>query len=589
MSEDAAVAGGNPAFGPRPGGSGGGGGGAGTVLDVTAGPGITVTGTPTVHPVVNNTGVLSLNGQTGAENIGSSDGSLLIQPVGAHDIDITIPGGAGVPLAVASVKTTDATARKTILVSGDSLMAGNGGFQFSIVYWLIGKVSLLPATQQPGGFLTTWQVRGGEKILTTANTAVGGSTTASALANVNAWCITPAPDGSDIFLNWGINDVIVAGLSPAASAANVTAILNAIFASRPNSRVHWISAVWGGAEQWGLNAFGVPQGINAFDPQIRATNAAIQAAVVAFTNARYVDVYSDAYRISAANNLPAPGVATGFLTADGVHPGFSGANLLAQCIFARITAAGGLFTRPLLPPSQGDMIAGDWYDEARLFMSCGIVAQKGPPLVSFNRWERVRINNGLATLPPGVTDGFIDGGGLNFATGMTILSGGTRGQAITPILFNLPKNTPFTLAYDLVYPNPGESPGQANFGLMSQDGQDGLFFTADSSVSGTDFIARERFNGANTDHILSGGGGTVAAPYDNNRHCVMFMYDGGIGAGGAGIWDVYFDFQQVAHLNPGVNFPQNPVAIGAWNCTNLQSVTCGKALYQYNEPFCTPA
>jgi lysophospholipase L1-like esterase len=563
------------------------GGDVGGVDQIVPGPGIGVSpGGGTGVVTVSNTGVLSLNGEVGGVTIGSSDGSLNVQTIGSTDIDLTIAGGSGVPLSVASVKTTSGTARKTILSSGDSLMAGNGGFQFSIVYWLVGAASLL---KQPGGYLTTWQVRGGEKILATANTAVGGTTTADALTNVIPWLITPAPDGSDLFVNWGINDVIVAGLSPAASAANVTAILTAVFAARPNSRVHWISAIWGGGEQWGLNAQGVPEGINAFDPQIRATNAAIRAAVVAFINARYLDVYSDVYRISAANNLPAPGLATGFLTADGVHPGFSGANLIAQCIFARITAAGGLFTKPTLPPSQGDMVAGNWYDEARLFLSCGIVAQKGPPLVSFNRYEQVRLSSGVAALPAGVEDAFIDGGGLQFHV---LASATPPALNFTPILYQAPKSTAWAIALDLYVLDEGEGGGSAFAGLVDQFGSplfDAILFGYDPAVSTTNFILREVRGGVAHDTILSGGGGTTAIPFDHNRHCVMIFFDGGIGAGGLGIWDCYVDFQQAAHLNPSADFPQNPVALGAGYCSNQQRIAIGKALYMYNEPFTTPS
>ena len=556
------------------------------VLAVSAGAGIAITG-PQSNRAIANAGVTSVNGDVGAVTIGSSDGSINVQGIGGTDVDLTVAGGAGFPLSVASVKTTSATARKTILLSGDSLMAGNGGFQFSIMYWLVGGASGIPATQQPGGFINTWQVRGGEKILTPANTAVGGTTTADALTNVNAWLITPAPDGSDVLCNWGINDVIISGLSPAASAANVTAILTAFFAARPNSRLHWISAMWGGAEQWGLDSTGQPTGINLHDPAIRATNAAIKAAVVAFPNARYLDVYTDMYRAAALNNLPAPGLSTGFWTADGVHPGGSGANLMAQNIFARLTVAGGLFTKPSLPPSQSDMTPGHWYDECRAFMQTGIIGQKGAPLLSFNRYEQVRVSKGLADLPADLGDATTEGGGLNFFT--TAVSVPPVHTFTSPI-FQTPKTKAWAVAIDCQFGQP-DGAGTCFVGLadINTNPGDGLYFGHDPAVSAGFFILRETKGGVNVDTILNGAGGVTAIPFDLNRHCAMLFYDGGAGAGGAGIWDCYVDFQQAAHLNPSARFPQNPVGLAAGMCSNGAFATVCKALYMYNEPFTTPA
>jgi lysophospholipase L1-like esterase len=568
-------------------------GAGGKIIEVESTDGTVAVTNPT-GPIVDLsvTRVRSLNGDTGDVTIGSSDGSVNVVPVGAHDIDITIAGGSAEPLSVASVKTTSGTARKQVVIAGDSLMAGNGGFQFSIVYWLIGRASLLPLSQQPGGFLNTWQVRGGEKILTPHNTAVGGTTTADALASVNSYLITPAPDGSDIFCNWGINDIIIAGLPPATSAANVTAILTAVFAARPNSRVHWISAMWGGGEQWGLSSEGVPQGINTHDVAIRATNAAIQAAVQAFPNARYLDVYTDMYRASAANNLPAPGLATGYFTVDGVHPGANGANLMAQNIFARITAAGGLWTKPTLPPSQSDMTPGNWYDEARLFMQSGIQAQLQPPLVSFNRYEQGRLTVGLGALPSGVSDASLEGGGLAFQ----IFSVSSPPMVtVTPSIYQTPKTAAFAIALDVEFTDPGESAGTCFVGLIDPDttapgNADALLFGIDPAVDATHFIMREIRAGAVHNTILNGGGAGVStpAPIDHNRHCVMIFYDGGLGAGGAGIWDVYFDFQQVAHLNPSADFPESALALGTGFASGAQEVLWAKYLYMYNEPFCTP-
>lgn len=560
-----------------------GGGGAGTVLDVTAGPGISITGTPTTHPIVNNTGVRSLNAETGDLTIQSSGGTIDVKASGTT-IDLTLAGSTN-PLAVASVKTTSGTGRKTVVLGGDSVMAGNGGAEFSIAYWLLGGAwSTNPLIRQPGGFMQTWAVRGGEKLFNTVNTAVGGTTTANALTNVNAWLISPAPDGSDIICNWGINDVIVAHLPPATSAANVTAILTAVFAARPNSRVHWVSAVWGGGEQWALDANGVPTGANANDPGIRATNAAIKAAVLAFPNARYHDVYTDLYRLSAANNLPAPGIATGFYTADGTHPGQNGANVFSQCLFARMLSSGALNALPTMPPSQTDMVAGDFYDEVRSFLTSGITAAKGPPLLSFNRWEKVRLSQGVQAYPAGLTDAFTEGGGLIYA--------GSTFQAASPTIYQTPKTNAFALGFDFQAVL-NEGGGAGFFGLVDTDNSpgDGLFFGFDTNVSIDFFILREIRAGVKHDTILNGPGAGVgtAFPLDQNKHVAMLFYDGGVGASGAGIWDCYGDFQQIAHLNPSADFPQNPVGLGWGICAGGAKAITGKALYGYNEPFFTPA
>jgi len=90
--------------GAYPGGSGGGGGGAGPIQSITAGTGISVTGTSTV-PIISNTGVASLTG-TGAATVTSLNGDYTIN---VNNSITTVNGESGAITLTATLPVTVTT------------------------------------------------------------------------------------------------------------------------------------------------------------------------------------------------------------------------------------------------------------------------------------------------------------------------------------------------------------------------------------------------------------------------------------------------------------------------------------------------
>lgn len=181
----------------------------------------------------------------------------------AYNTALRIPGGFGPPIRP-SVSFAIAAA-EVCVIDGDSVPAGavnpSGSHDATYACYLPFSTAVIAAFTGAGKTPPTF-----------VNVAVGGRTTADTLANI-ATAIGHAPD--HYFLCDAANDPLH-GISPATSGANVVAIANAIWQTRPTCRVHVMPPLWGSGEHW-------PDGSNPEDASLDATGAGIMAAVAPLT------------------------------------------------------------------------------------------------------------------------------------------------------------------------------------------------------------------------------------------------------------------------------------------------------------------
>lgn len=174
---------------------------------------------------------------------------------------------------------------------------------------------------------------------TYANTAVGGNTSTECLAAV-ATPIAQAP--GYIFLLIGVNDFTNHGgtpIPPATSGSNVAAYGAAVWAKYPGCRIFVVSNLQGATEHW-------PEGTNADDASIEATNAGIQAAISGLALMKWCQVRTTIFATDEPAQNPA-NAATGQLIQDngGYHPTktanppatLSGAQVISSRMFNLVT------------------------------------------------------------------------------------------------------------------------------------------------------------------------------------------------------------------------------------------------------------
>ena len=151
----------------------------------------------------------------------------------------------------------------------------------------------------------------------TVNSGVPGNQTSDIVAAVASRITDYNPDVVVMLI--GINDVTNA-VALATIQANYDSILSQVRAWSGTVQIACVSVLWYG-EQWvaGPAWSNVPS----FDAQIDALNSAIQALCTTYS-ATYINARSPALVYETANNAPAPGVRTGILSSDGLHPNAAG-------------------------------------------------------------------------------------------------------------------------------------------------------------------------------------------------------------------------------------------------------------------------
>jgi len=177
----------------------------------------------------------------------------------------------------------------------------------------------VPATiiRAPGEVVTVAPVST-QQVIRTVNSGHSGDETGDIAAAVTARITSFAPDV--IVLLIGINDVFF-GVNPAVSQANYDSILSQIRAWSSTVVIACLSVLTEG-EQWAAGPVWSNSGPND-DAAIDSFNAFIQTLCTTY-NATYVDVRSQMLTYEAAHNTPAPGVASGVLTVDRIHPNATG-------------------------------------------------------------------------------------------------------------------------------------------------------------------------------------------------------------------------------------------------------------------------
>lgn len=154
--------------------------------------------------------------------------------------------------------------------------------------------------------------------------AVGGNSFKISDINANyGTFITPFVPLTFLFLECVVNDV-VSNTDPATHLAQYGAFLDRVRADSPNVRVLCLGAFCNG-EQWltGPNRYSSGLTGNVWDQNV----AACCAARPLWTE--YADQAVNTLAYQVANNTPSPGVNTGILTLDGVHPNPTGQVFMA--------------------------------------------------------------------------------------------------------------------------------------------------------------------------------------------------------------------------------------------------------------------
>ena len=119
----------------------------------------------------------------------------------------------------------------------------------------------------------------------------------------------------------GINDV-TNSVPEATIKANYDSILSQVRVWSGTVGIACISVLFKG-EQWAAGPVWSNAASGGFDAAIDACNADIQSLCVTY-GCSYIDMRSLALTYETVNNAPAPGVASGILTLDGMHPNPTG-------------------------------------------------------------------------------------------------------------------------------------------------------------------------------------------------------------------------------------------------------------------------
>ena len=164
------------------------------------------------------------------------------------------------------------------------------------------------------------------------NSGVGGNTAADIEADVPGRITNHNP--TVLVLEIGVNDIgLAVGLS--SYRASVDSIFTQTLAALPACKLIAISPflyheTWGAGPVW-AGPFDPPA-----NPCVDDFVAQLQASVESF-GGTYVATRATSLAYEAANNTPAPGAVSGFLTIDGLHPNATGMALWSGLLYAALS------------------------------------------------------------------------------------------------------------------------------------------------------------------------------------------------------------------------------------------------------------
>jgi len=173
---------------------------------------------------------------------------------------------------------------------------------------------------------------GGGGIVVTSN-GIGGEKTIDMASRVHEQIAIYNPEV--IVVEIGYNDMPI-GVPLTVFRAAYDSILVGCRAECPGAQIMCISTLLGG-EQWrsGPLRWDISSEFGIGQPYIENYNAQIAASAAAF-GAAYVDVRTPALTYESVNNTPEPGVASGVLTVDGIHPSNAGKLLMANAAILQV-------------------------------------------------------------------------------------------------------------------------------------------------------------------------------------------------------------------------------------------------------------
>jgi len=540
-------------------------------------------------------GSTGAQGATGAQGTQGATGNINMLTSVGNTIAITNPTGPTTDLAVIQQPAPSGLAAfnstvvrsdhpggtaVSVLGAGDSLMAGvttghaNDG-RHSLMYRVFSNVATQAASKAPGGYVTKWCQGAGLLTPTYINSAVPGSDTSTALANVNAYLITPLADGNVVLTNWGVNDQIHS-IPLGTTSSNVTAIATAFFAARPNSKLIWIPALWNGSQAWNLDTFGRPQGNGSNDAGLRAINQAIATALAPFPNAQFLgQLYYDVWADIAKNNSPAGSTAVVGYTQDFIHPSARGVAVAGRSFFRLICSAGSLFPSFLQQASQSDYSEGDWYAAQKETVEGGWTNHTIAfgAAFSYNRDRRFDMSSVSWLALSNVAAASIEGGGIICsAPDVTLFS---------QTLYQNPGGAGIAIAIDFQFP--ALAAGRKGFvglfdSLATGAGAGSCMAIGIDQTASTNFQLKIR-NAGGADGVYD-----LAFPADNARHTGYILWDGNVGSISTGILQIIVDGKEALLVNPvAIKMPVVPLAFGAGLVASGGSPTIAKAIVLYNE------
>lgn len=227
-----------------------------------------------------------------------------------------------------------------------------------------------------GGY-HTWQANLSTYLLSRYGSAACPVTTTVAqsganIANFQALKLSTviAANPTVVIVELGANEL--SADSAAGTQASAEALVDALRASLPNVRIAWLNVFMGLSEVWNPdpNAHKVSSVNNGLSAMCRSRSV------------KFIDVHGPAMLREAAVNTPSPGVASGILTVDGLHPNLFGNPLMDASLRTQLYLSGSVnpvVTSSFTPSTAGtvalwlraDTIAGSdgdllstWSDES---------------------------------------------------------------------------------------------------------------------------------------------------------------------------------------------------------------------------------
>lgn len=131
------------------------------------------------------------------------------------------------------------------------------------------------------------------------------------------------------YIEVGVNNAVCCGGSDVAGAQSAAlTLISDIHTAAPSAKIAWLNIFSGASEQ-------VPAST---DSVVATVNGYISAAVAANSGFSYLlNIHTAQQAYETANNTPNPGVASGILTVDGLHPNNAGMNFMSSTMESQIT------------------------------------------------------------------------------------------------------------------------------------------------------------------------------------------------------------------------------------------------------------